>query len=227
MSTRPRHVVGRTADEPTADLTEHRVIHRAIRVDLERLASVSAELAESRAGCADARRRAFGDYLHPLAAAIESHLNVDDDHLAALLATVTGERQPPPAPDGRVLVRLLHRATAMVGGVDAAVQPFGEHLPTLLADADRIATRLTRDQEDTVFPVIRRYVRAVDYQWMQEEFRADLPPGLLAFFVPWTLRHATERERPRLLDPAMDVTQRIFAQRFEARETLVFGHRPG
>ena len=66
MNKRPGHVVRRTDGEPAADLTEHRVVHRGIDVDLRRLAAVADEMASAPGPSADSPVGAFGEYLTAL-----------------------------------------------------------------------------------------------------------------------------------------------------------------
>ena len=58
-----RHVADRIVGESAADLTEHRVVHRGMRLDLARLASTAAWMSADGQLCPVARRVAFRDYL--------------------------------------------------------------------------------------------------------------------------------------------------------------------
>ena len=57
MGTRVRHAVARGPDEPVADLTEHDVVHRGMRVDLERLARAVRDLSPTSRISDTGRRR--------------------------------------------------------------------------------------------------------------------------------------------------------------------------
>jgi len=198
-----------------ADLTEHRVVHRAVATDLARLASV-APVVELVGDCA--RSRAFGAYLAALSTIVELHLRIDDECLLELLP---GGRIGPPIPpraDARQLIRLLERA----GSPDARSDTRGD----VLTAAAQLASRLFGDQESTAFPAIQRHARACDVRRVQARYRTELPTGMLAFVIPWTVRHATPQELDKLADPALCVTYKIFAHRFEALEYLVFGDGP-
>ncbi len=205
-----------TADP--ADLTEHRVVHRAVSTDLARLASVVPAI--DRGGNRDQpRSRAFDDYLAALAIIVERHLRIDDECLPELFAGVRIRPPIPPRADARQLLRLLERA----GSPDARGGALGDALMT----SARLAGRLFDDQESTLFPSIQRHARVCDVRRVQERYRAELPAGMLAFVIPWTVRHATPHELDRLTDPALCVTYKIFARRFEALEYRVFGDGPG
>ena len=137
---------------------------------------------------------------------------------------MTGAPPAPPADATSRLLRLLDEAQDIVAASDGAAHRPGRRTVghrTRRGRAD-VAGALFGWQERVLFPLILQHVRAVDYHWVQEQFRAELPPGLLAFVVPWTMRHATAEELPALNDPALCVTHRIFAQRFTITESLLF-----
>ncbi len=223
MDTGPRHVVGRRAGEPIADLTEHLIVHRAMRDDLARLAVIAAEIATERR-CAAARLDALAEYLSALKVLIGSHLRIDES-LTDQLAGVTAVPRLRTAGSRRPLARLLDLAT-MIAGDEAAAHPLdprGSWLIAALCEAGVIIGAVTLEQERDIFPLIRRHLRAVDHHWVQAEFHADLPAGSLAFVAPWTMVHATERERHALRDTALGVTARIFRQRFVALQARLDG----
>jgi hypothetical protein len=95
-------------------------------------------------------------------------------------------------------------------------------LATELARAAQVTGTIVDWQERVLFPLVVLHVRAIDHRRLLERFRAQLPEGLLAFVVPWTIRHATSEELSALNDPALCVTYRIFAQRFTSNESLLF-----
>ncbi|MGS0684920.1 hypothetical protein ACVBEQ_07180 [Nakamurella sp. GG22] len=220
MNNWPGYTGRRCAGETAADLTEHRVVHRGIGVDLRRLAAVANAIASVPATQRDTRWRAFEEYLTALAVVTTTHLRVDTCCLPRLLRDVMGV---PPRPAGDAtsrLRKLLDQAQEIVGD---HVGQAGTSLSAVLGEAAQVAGRLFDQQERELFPLILKYVRAVDYHRVQEQFRAELPPGMLAFVVPWTMRHATAQELPALTDPALCVTARIFTRRFAGIEALVFG----
>lgn len=221
VNNRPGYVVRRRAGEPAADLTEHRVVHRGIEVDLRRLAAVADDMA---LGAGMGRWPAFGEHLSALALITRRHLRVDNGFLAEVLIMLTGESPTVPADATPQLCRLLVNAEEIATASDwPPAAPVGAQLATVLTRAARIAGRLFDLQERVLFPLIVEQVRAADYRWVQEQFRAELPAGLLAFFVPWTMSHATSQELPALNDPTLCVTHRIFAQRFAIAQAELFG----
>jgi hypothetical protein len=222
VNKRPGHVVRREDGEPAADLTEHRVVHRGIDLDLRRLAAAAEEIASAPAQ-GEVRWYAFGEYLTALAMTTRSHLRVDNVCLTELLANLIGAAPTPPADATSQLFRLLDEAQDIVAASDGPPEgPISARLATELTQAARVAGALFGWQESVLFPLVLQHVRAVDHHWVLKQFRAELPPGLLAFVVPWTMRHATAEELPALTDPALCVTNRIFAQRFIITESLLF-----
>jgi len=224
MNIRPGHVVRRTDGEPAADLIEHRIVHRGIEVDLRRLAAVAAEYTSAPETQANVRWGALGDYLSALSLTARSHLRIDTLCLPDLLSAVT-DVPPTPQTDGTPrLLRLLDEAQDTVtNSCEQFNDSVGARLAAVLTEAADVAGTLFGRQEEVLFPLILTHVRAADYRWVQEQYRAELPAGLLAFVVPWIMRHATAEELPALNDPALYVTHRIFERRFTVTESQLFG----
>jgi iron-sulfur cluster repair protein YtfE (RIC family) len=206
--------------EPAPDLTDYRVVHRAMTVDLHRLATAAAELVER----PDAARLALlRRYLHAVSSEIESHHRVEDEHVWPVLEAVAGERTAlvPLTEDHDRLDPLLHRA-AELAAQDRAT-------PALAAVLSEIADLLTRhvaDEERDIFPIIADCVRVEDYQALQARFRAGLRPRLLPFLAPWAVRHATPQERAVMaaeVGALLRVLLALFERRFLADEAHLFG----
>jgi len=224
VNNRPGHVVRRKDGDVIADLTEHRIVHRGIEVDLSRLSAVAAEFSATPMALVDVRWDALRTYLAALSQTITSHRRVDTGCLAELLTALTGAPANSQSDQTPQLIRLLDDAQDIVvasGGPPG--DQVGARLATVLAEAAHVAGALFARQEQVVFPLILEYMNGVDYRWVQGQFRAELPGGLLAFVAAWTVRHATGEEVLVLTDPSLCVTQRIFAQRFAITEGLLFG----
>ena len=210
----------RRAGDPAPDLTDYRVVHRAMTVDLDRLARAAAELVDRPD---PARMAALRYYLHAVSGEIESHHRVEDDDVWPLLETVAGDRTALVGltEDHDRLDPLLHRA----GELAALDHPTPE-LAAVLREVADLLIRHVADEERDVFPIIADRVRVEDYRRLQARFRGNLRPSLLPFLVPWAVRHATPEERPVLLAEAgwpMRVLLALFGPRFRAREELLFG----
>ena len=210
----------RRAGDPAPDLTDYRVVHRAMTVDLDRLATAAAELVDRPD---PARLAALRHYLGAVSGEITSHHRVEDDHVWPLLEAVAGDRTALVAltDDHDRLDPLLERAADL-----AARDRATPELVAVLREVADLLLRHVADEERDIFPIIVDRVRVADYLRIQERFRANLGPRLLPFVVPWVLRHATADERARLLaeaGPALRVLNAVFARRFRTRERLVFG----
>ena len=210
----------RRRGEPAPDLTDYRVVHRAMTVDLRRLADAAAELVER----PDAARLALlRRYLDAVSGEIESHHHVEDEHVWPVLEAVAGERTAlvPLTEDHERLDPLLHRA-AELAARDRAT-------PDLVAVLREIADLLTRhiaDEERDVFPIIADCLRVEDYKALQKRFRDNLRPRLLPFLAAWAVRHATPDERAAMVAEAgllLRVLLALFERRFRADEARLFG----
>jgi hypothetical protein len=82
-------VIVRPAGEPAPDLTDYRVVHRAMAIDLARLTRAAAELAERHD---PARMAALRYYLRAVFGEIASHHHVEDEQVWPLLVSVAGDR---------------------------------------------------------------------------------------------------------------------------------------
>jgi deazaflavin-dependent oxidoreductase (nitroreductase family) len=210
----------RRVGDPAPDLTDYRVVHRAMTVDLDRLATAAAELVDRPD---PARLAALRYYLRAVSAEIESHHTVEDDDVWPLLEAVAGDRTAlvPLTEDHDRLDPLLHRA-----GELAAHDRATPELAAVLREVADLLTRHVADEERDIFPIIAERLTVEDYRRLQARFRGNLRPALLPFLVPWAVRHATPEERPVLLAHAgrpMRALLAIFQPRFRAREELLFG----
>jgi len=215
-------VLPRTPGEPAPDLRDYRVVHRAMTVDLQRLAVAAADLVDRPDR---ARMAALRYYLRVVSAEIESHHHVEDEDVWPFLEAVAGDRTAlvPLTEDHEQLDPLLHRANEL-----AAREVADPELVGVLREVADLLTRHVAAEERDVFPIITERVRVADYERLQKRFQGNLKPSLLPFLVPWVLRHASPEDRAALLAEAgwpMRVLNRLFEPRFRAREELLFGGR--
>jgi iron-sulfur cluster repair protein YtfE (RIC family) len=212
----------RRPDEPVPDLLDYRVVHRAMTVDLRKLATAAAELVYR----PDPKRMAaLRHYLNAVSHEIVSHHQVEDDHVWPFLEAVAGHRTAlvPLTEDHERLDPLLHRA-----GELAARERSSPELAAVLRELADLLARHVADEERDVFPIITERVRVADYERLQKRFQGNLKPSLLPFLVPWVMRHASPEDRAALLAEAgwpLRVLNRLFEPRFRAREELLFGGR--
>ncbi len=218
MTSTPMSV--RRPGEPVPDLLDYRVVHRAMTVDLRKLATAAAQLVDR----PDPKRMAaLRHYLNAVSHEIVSHHQVEDDHVWPFLEAIAGHRTAlvPLTEDHERLDPLLHRA-----GELAAREQSSPELAAVLRELADLLARHVSDEERDVFPIITDYLRVEDYQRMQQQFRKNLRPSLLPFLVPWVLGHATAEERPAMLAEAgwpLRLLNTLFEPRFRSRAELLFG----
>jgi len=204
------------------DLRDYRAVHRAMTVDVARLAAAAADLVDRPD---PARMAALRYYLRVVSAEIESHHHVEDEDVWPFLEAVAGDRTAlvPLTEDHEQLDPLLHRANEL-----AAREVADPELVGVLREVADLLARHVADEERDIFPIITERVRVADYERLQKRFRGNLRPQLLPFLVPWVIRHAPPEDRAALLAEAgwpMRVLNRLFEPRFRAREELLFGGR--
>jgi iron-sulfur cluster repair protein YtfE (RIC family) len=210
----------RPPGEPAPDLTDYRVVHRAMTVDLDRLTLVAAELVDFPD---PVRMVALRHYLGAVSAEIASHHHVEDEHVWPFLVAAAGERTAllPLTDDHERLDPLLARAAAL-----AELDHATPELAAVLRETTDLLVRHIAAEERDVFPLISEFVRIADYNRLQQRFQANLRLTLLPFLLPWVVRHATDEERRTLLRHArwpVRVLLMMFEPRFLAREELLFG----
>ena len=158
-------VVRRPPGEPAPDLTDYRVVHRAMTVDLQRLTLTAAELV---AQPDPVRMSALRHYLRGVFAEIESHHQVEDEYVWPLLVAVAGERAVvgPLTDDHDALDVLLRRVGRLVRRGPATAQ-----LVTALREVTELLARHVAAEERDVFPLLEQLVRPADYRRLQRQFR--------------------------------------------------------
>lgn len=212
-------VMPRQADEPVPDITDYRVVHRAMTIDIDRLAVAAAELVDR----PNPRRlRALRYYLRCVSHEIESHHHVEEEHVWPVLLAAAGERAAlvELTDEHDRLDPLLHRAAALADRPNA----IPEFASVLRETADLLAGHVEHE-EHAVFPLLTEFVRVDDYANLQERFRSNLRPTMLPFVVPWAVRHATPEERVVMVGAAprpLRLLLSLFEPRFRAREAVLF-----
>ena len=111
-------ILTRRPEEPAPDLTDYRVVHRAMTVDLDRLATAAAQLVDRPD---PARLAALRHYLGAVSHEIESHHHVEDEHVWPFLEAVAGDRTAlvPLTEDHERLDPLLLRANELAARSEA------------------------------------------------------------------------------------------------------------
>jgi iron-sulfur cluster repair protein YtfE (RIC family) len=212
-------VIPRPHDEPAPDITDYRVVHRAMTIDLDRLAVAAAELVEHH----DNRRlRAFRRYLRGVSHEIESHHHVEDEHVWPVVAAAAGAHAALVAltEEHEHLDPLLHRASALVSRPRATSE-----LASVLREIADLLARHVEHEERDLFPLLEEFVRVEDYTHLQERFRSNLRPRMLPFVLPWAVRHATPAERTAMVGEApwpLRLILSLFEPGFRSQEAVLF-----
>jgi len=208
----------RTPTEPSPDLLDYRLVHRAMAVDLDRLADAAAEMASHPD---EARLRALRRYLDAVSTEIDSHHRIEDEHVWPHLAALVGDD----AVFDQMVADHDSLATQLSALHDLARTGAVAHLAAGLRHlADDLARHIA-DEEGDLFPMIEAVVTVQDYKRLQRAFRSNLRLRLLPFVVPWVVSHATGAERAAVLADAglpMRVVHRLFASSFRRREAALF-----
>jgi iron-sulfur cluster repair protein YtfE (RIC family) len=229
-------IIPRRPDQPAVDLTDYVVVHRAMTVDVRRLAEVAACFALQRERPVPQRAQGLRDYLGGVSAEIHSHHQVEDDAVwPVLLAAAEADPRLAALAELTALTDDHHRLGPLLDAGAELAEAFAGHpgdvgvaadLAATLHDLSELLDRHIADEERDVFPLIAEHVRVADYAWLQQQFRRNLSPCTLPFVVPWVVRHSTAQELPALVAEAgweLRVLLQIFQGRFMAREQLVFG----
>ncbi|HEX2577551.1 MAG TPA: nitroreductase/quinone reductase family protein [Aquihabitans sp.] len=213
-------VAPRAPGEPAPDLTDYRLVHRAMTVDFDRLATAAAQLVER----PDPKRSALlRHYLERVVGEVHSHHQVEDDDVWPMLRAVARDRPDLGGltEDHQRLDPLLEHAVGL-----ARAEGGGEELVAVLREtADLLAGHIA-DEEREIFPLFEERLRLEDYEQLQRRFQANLDVRLLPFIVPWAISHASPEERATVLASAprlMHVMLVLFERRFRTRQQRLFG----
>lgn len=216
--TRTMHAPG----DRRPDLLDYRLVHRAMTVDFERLATAAEELASrpDRARMAELRR-----YLGAMTGEVVSHHHVEDAHVWPALTELAGDdvALAPLTADHEQLDPLLQLANELARSDEQI-----SHLAGILHQVAHLLARHITDEERDLFPLIEARMDVPGYQELQRRFRANLRLRLLPFVVPWAVSHATAEERRSVLAEApwpLRVLLAVFEPRFRRRQRRLF--QPG
>ncbi|MFG3442480.1 hemerythrin domain-containing protein [Nonomuraea sp. NPDC047897] len=229
-------VARRLPGDPYPDLMCARIVHRAWRTDLGRLADLATTLAE------DVARAAPGDAVitRRRAGAVRGYVTVLCHELAQ---------------QGRGEARIVWPLVGASAGAAIDMDPYRaerrrlaplvEHLrmtvddfartPTAHAAGLAVALRETRDAmdehfrylEQDILPMIRNYVTMDDYAVAERRMWRSLGPARLARMLPWLARVATPEEQRHLKRRnglAGRVILAVLGPVYASLERRVFGH---
>ena len=225
----------RRENELVADLTTHRVLHRAMCVDCNRLTNLTAALADGTDHMAVESERSIAvrDYLARVLAVIRSHHEAEEKALWPVIEAAAGEvigqaMLAKHTADHHRLGHLLDQAQALTDQLAAGItyRRWAGKLSAELRALSRLLEWHVAEEQRQVFPPIACHVRVDDYAWVLPQCRFLFPSAMLPFTVPWIAHHAAPDELRRMLTetwPGMRVVLQIFAERFATQHRLVFG----
>ena len=223
----PFPVTPRKDGDPEPDLMGFTLIHRALRDGARTLADATTGIA-SGAPCSRDRQRAIVQYALAVLHEITCHHEREDDVLWPVIVASAGDAVDlaPLSEDHTVLHTVLARAAA-------ALPPFardaGTGAPLLAPVCTELADLLDEhiaEEEEEVFPVIRRCVSERDFARCERAFQKGTPPGRLLFLLPWITDQCTPEERAEVLraaGPPLRLLLRIGEGRYTRRRDLVRG----
>lgn len=174
------------------------VIHRAIRQDLRRLADCPGETATP--GAPASQARAIRRYTAALLDQIRAYHRSEDDIIWPVIAATAGQAVDltPLTDDHQAIKAAASRASQALASVGAESDVFGELHASVSELRDMLEEHIA-DEEEQVFPAMRRYLPPHACRWCQQQIlRQAAPPGL-RFTAPWLARYARPDELRRLL----------------------------
>jgi hypothetical protein len=193
----PPALAARQPADPEPDLSSLLVTHRAIRLDLARLAGSLARTAA--VPLTSARCRALRRYGAALFSEISSHLDDEDGILWPLIAATAGQcvDLAPLTDDHQAIAATLARAARAVDFTGSPGVQAAEPVKDLREMLDQHIT----DEESQIVPAIRRYLPASACRSYQAQGWRRASLASLRFRAPWLARAAAPWELPALANP--------------------------
>jgi hypothetical protein len=185
----------RSAREPEPDLVRLVVTHRAIRQDLGRLA---ARLGEER-GRSPRQAAALWRHTAAILTQVRLHNESEVDILWPVTAAAAGQAVDiaPLTDDRHAVVTALMQASQALDAVRAGSGAPADLRASLRLVRDLLDEHLT-DEEQQMFPAIRRYLRADAYRWCEKQMQRHATLRDRWFAPSWLARHARQDELRRL-----------------------------
>jgi iron-sulfur cluster repair protein YtfE (RIC family) len=200
MTTAPPFALGtRTADEPEPDLTSIVVVHRAMRQDLRRLAACLGQITTW--GVPPTQSRAVCRYTMALLAEIRAHHRGEDDIFWPVIAAAAGHAVDltPLTDDHQAIEAAASRAIQALASFTGEPSPFAVKLYASVSELRDMLDEHVADEEDQIFPIMRRYLPAKACQWCEKQVQRNASLRDLRFTAPWLARYAQPDELSRLL----------------------------
>jgi hemerythrin-like domain-containing protein len=225
----PAAVTPRRAGEPEADLTGFTLIHRALRSGTRLLADAVGGIAAGEP-CTRERQRAIVQVTLAVLHEITNHHEREDDVLWPLIVASAGDAVDltPFSDDHTELHKVLDRAQEALPGFARDAADGAPLLAPVLTELADLLDEHIAEEEQQVFPIIRRYVPAGPFADCERQFQKGTTPGQLMFLLPWVVDQCSPEERAEVLrmgGPPIRLLLRIGQRRYTRRRDLVRGTR--
>jgi iron-sulfur cluster repair protein YtfE (RIC family) len=164
------------------------VIHRAMRQDLQRLVDCLGGIPAR--GLPPARARAISRYTAALLAEISAHHDNEDGILWPLIAATAGQSVDltPLTDDHQALEVAAGRVSQVLASFGGNPAPSAVALHASVSDLCDLLDEHIADEEEQIFPVMRRYLPAEAYGWCEHQIQRKAPLSGLRFTAPWPTR---------------------------------------
>jgi len=206
----------RREGDPEADLTTFLVLHRAMRGEVRRLADLTAGQGDTPFPAE--REAAIQSLLTPLTDEIHAHHAKEDRILWPVVAASAGAAIDllPLSEEHAAIDPCLERIRAGRGR---------ERAEALAALRDLLDEHIV-EEENVLFPVLRRYVSAEDFTACEKQFQKGASFAHLKFLLPFIAAYATPEELARMLKGAgfaMRILVRLFQPGHLRTQRAVYG----
>lgn len=176
------------------------LIHRTIRADLARLASLLGAMCEG--DLKPGHARDFCRYTGAILAAVRAHDENEGGIVWPLVAATARQAVDltPLTDDQEAIAAVSDRARHALARF--AAEPYAHSAVALrasLSDLRELVDEHIADEESQLFPAIRRYLPAEGYRWCERQIMRRTSPRGLQFSLPWLARHARRDELAPLL----------------------------
>ncbi len=206
----------RSAGDPEADLTTFRILHRAMRGEVRKLAALTAGQGE--APFPPEREAAIQSLLAPLTADIHGHHAKEDQVLWRVVAASAGA-----AID---LLPLSEEHAEIDPCLDRVRAGRGRERAEALAELRDLLDEHIVEEEAVLFPVMLRYVSAEDFAACEKQFKKGASLSHAKFLLPFIAAYATPEELAHLLKEAglaMRIMLRLFRPGYLRTQRAVYG----
>lgn len=197
--------------------------------DLRRLTACLGLIAAR--GVPTARSRAVCHYTAALLAEIRAHHQGEDDIVWPVIAATAGPAVDltPLTDDHQAIEAAAGRASQALASFTGEPGPFAVNLYASVSELRDMLNEHIADEEEQIFPVMRRYLAAEAYQWCEKQIQRKASLRGLRFTAPWLARYAQPDELSRLLatgDPRVRILLAAARPIYAQLDRQAFGASP-